>query len=138
MNELRKRPRILIVDDEEVVTDSLRLLFEKEGYDVLATDNGQSALEMIQEHRPDCVLLDLIIQQMDGLAVLQEIRNRKPELGEVPVIIMTVVTQDSELADGFWMKATETDGFFTKPFDPYHVLENVGQVLKRKGVPIPE
>jgi len=78
--------RILVVDDEEPMLELLRRILAKEGFTVAMTASGKRALEMIGESRPDLVLLDLKIPDMDGPTVLEEIRRK---WGDLPVVILT-------------------------------------------------
>lgn len=61
--------KILIVDDEPEIVELIRLYLEKEGYEVISTNNGTHALELMREHRPDLVILDILLPEMDGIEV---------------------------------------------------------------------
>lgn len=128
----KHKPKILIVDDESTVTETLQVVLELRGYKILTTDNGKTALDLLFRHKPDLVILDLMLPEVDGLALLQRMRENK-HLAKTPVIIITVVTQGSDLADGFWQNAVQTEGFVTKPFDPFKLADKADAVLAARG-----
>jgi len=78
--------KILVIDDEEGIRNLLDTLLDRKGYDVILADNGQKGLEVFRRARPDVVILDLKMPGMDGLTVLQQIRQLDPRQ---PVIILT-------------------------------------------------
>jgi two-component system response regulator VanR len=129
----RHKPRILIVDDENTVAETLRVVLELRGYKVLTTDNGKTALDVLYRQKIDLAILDLMLPEVDGLAILRRMREDK-HLADTPVIIITVVTQGSDLADGFWQNATQTEGFVTKPFDPFQLADKVDAILAARGM----
>lgn len=120
--------RIMIVDDETTVADSLKMVLEMRGFDTLAANDGRTGLRMIREHKPDLVVLDLVLPGLDGLSLLEEMK-KDSECKSIPVIIVTVVTQGSELADGFWGTAVGVAAFITKPFDPFRVADRIESIL---------
>jgi len=78
--------KIMVIDDEEGIRNLLETLLTRKGYDVVLADGGRKGLELFRRERPDVVVLDLKMPEMDGVAVLQQIRNLNP--GQ-PVIILT-------------------------------------------------
>jgi len=111
-------PNILVIDDDPsirmLVTDVLGL----EGYDVRTAEDGFAGLRLIEEQRPDCVVLDVMMPGLDGHAVLQRIRAGEggPDL---PVVMLTAAADDSQA----WQAWTEgVDYFLAKPFDPDELL----------------
>lgn len=130
----KHKPKILIVDDESTVTETLRVVLELRGYNILTTDNGKTALDLLYRHKPDLLILDLMLPEVDGMALLRRMREDK-HMAKTAVIIITVVTQGSDLADGFWQNATQTDGFVTKPFDPFKLADKADAVLAARGIP---
>ena len=80
------KPRVLIVDDEEAVRSSLRMIFEYEGYEVLLAANGPAGLKMAEQESPDLVFLDIKMPQMDGLEVLKRLKAEEPS---PPVVILS-------------------------------------------------
>jgi two-component system, NtrC family, nitrogen regulation response regulator NtrX len=80
------KPRVLVVDDEEAIRSSLKMIFEYEGYEVLQAQNGPAALKIAERESPDLVFLDIKMQQMDGLEVLKRL---KADEGSPPVVILS-------------------------------------------------
>lgn len=78
--------RILIVDDSSFQRRMIRTVVEAEGYEVLEADGGRHGVEMATTHRPDCMLIDLVMPEVDGLAVLERLRDQRLK---IPVIVLT-------------------------------------------------
>lgn len=78
--------KILVIDDEQGIRNLLDTLLSRKGYDVVLAESGRKGLELFRRERPDVVVLDLKMPEMDGIAVLQQVRNLKPDQ---PVIILT-------------------------------------------------
>ncbi|MBI4431084.1 MAG: response regulator [Candidatus Omnitrophica bacterium] len=93
--------RILIVDDEIDICESLRTHFIEKGFTVDIAHNGKEALEKFHEHRPDAVILDIFMPVMDGITFLRELRQEEEEKGSrfVPIIVMTGCYMDSLVRD---------------------------------------
>jgi CheY-like chemotaxis protein len=118
----------VIVEDESTVSDSLKMVLDLRGYKTWVAGSGQAGLDMLRRFKPDLLVLDLVLPGMDGLSVLEKIRE-DDGLRKIPVVIITVVTQDSNLADGFWQQAMGTAAFVTKPFDPFKVADKIDAIL---------
>jgi len=129
----KHKPRILIVDDENTVTETLKVVLELRGYNILTTDNGKTALDLLYRHKPDLAVIDLVLPEVDGLALIRRIREDK-HLAATPLVVITVVTRGSDLADGFWQNAIQTEGFMTKPFDPFRLADKVDAILAARGI----
>ena len=80
------KPKVLIVDDEEAIRSSLRMIFEYEGYECLLAANGQAAIKMVERESPDLVFLDIKMPQVDGMEVLKTLKS---EDGSPPVVILS-------------------------------------------------
>jgi DNA-binding response OmpR family regulator len=111
-------PKILVIDDDpsvrSLVTDSLEI----EGYDVVVAEDGFAGLRAIEAHRPDCVLLDVMMPGLDGHQVLQRIRTAE-EGSALPVVMLTAYSDDANA----WQAWTEgVDYFLAKPFDADELL----------------
>jgi DNA-binding response OmpR family regulator len=128
----KHKPKILIVDDESTVTETLQVVLELRGYKTFTTDNGRTALDLLYQHKPDLLVLDLMLPEVDGLELLRRMREDK-HVANTPVIIITVVTRGSDLADGFWQNAVQTEGFVTKPFDPFKLADKADAILAARG-----
>jgi two-component system alkaline phosphatase synthesis response regulator PhoP len=127
---LPERARILMVDDEPAVLEALSATLADDDYELQTAADGQEALEVAREWRPDLVLLDLQLPRLDGLMVCRQIRA-EPGLTEVPVIILSGSGSEEAMADGFAEGATD---YITKPFAPTMVRTRVRSWLLRRGV----
>lgn len=118
--------KILVVDDDKKTVDLIRLYLEKDGYRVLAAYDGQRALELAHQKRPDLVVLDLMLPQVDGLDVCRTLRVRAGS--KVPIIMLTARTTEEDKLLGLDLGA---DDYVTKPFSPRELLARVRAVLRR-------
>jgi DNA-binding response OmpR family regulator len=100
---------ILVVDDEEAIAEAVRARLESEGYQVVVAYDGPQAIKLHAEHRPDLVVLDLMLPGMDGLEVCQVIQRNS----WTPVLMLTARTEEADKVTGF---AVGADDYLTKPF----------------------
>lgn len=126
--------RIVIADDAPEIVELVSMVLEKRGFEVLSFSNGKKAWEALPEIHPDLVLLDIIMPGMNGLEVCEAIKADFA-LKEIPVIMITSATNDSEVADGFWKIGTEADDFLSKPFNPMELAARVDRLVF--GTPLP-
>lgn len=118
--------KILIVDDEEDVRAIAKLGLEMAaGWNVLTASSGQEALKVAATHKPDVILLDMMMPDMDGRATLQQLKAN-PATKKIPVILLTAKLQQSD-RESF----TDMDvaAIFAKPFRPLKLAEQISQVL---------
>jgi len=120
--------KILIVDDE----DHLRMLIEQtledledEGVELLTATNGQEALDLIIEEKPDLVFLDVMMPKMNGIEVCRKVKQEL-KLNDVFIIILTAKGQELDKQKG---KDVDADIYMTKPFDPDDLLDKARSVL---------
>src|SRR5690349_11055216 len=119
-----KKTMILTADDDPQLLRSVARNLQLEGYDVLTASDGKQALEQIEAHQPDLVLLDVMMPKMDGFSVCQRVR----EFSTVPIIIVTARGQDQDKIRGLDLGA---DDYLTKPFSVDELLARVRAVLRR-------
>ena len=115
---------ILVVDDEKNIVQLARLYLDKEGYRVEAAYDGAQALEKARTVRPDLVILDIMMPELDGLSVAKELRKSS----NVPIIILTARGDDVDRIVGLELGA---DDYVTKPFNPRELVARVKAVLRR-------
>lgn len=115
--------KILLVDDHPHIVRLLQMALSADGHEVLSAGNGVEALEKVQSERPDVVILDVVMPELDGMRVLNRIKT-DPELSNTTVVILTVkvTTEDIALASGIG-----ADYYLSKPFNPKDI-----QVLMRR------
>ncbi len=116
--------RILIVDDDKKTVDLIRMYLEKDGYRVLAAQDGQQALLTARHKRPDLIILDLMLPTVDGLDVCRILRSES----RVPIIMLTAKSTEHDKLVGLDLGA---DDYMTKPFSPRELLARVRAVLRR-------
>jgi DNA-binding response OmpR family regulator len=125
-------PRVLVIDDEENVCELIALYFEKAGYEIISTGDGNEGIEMIRSQKPDLVILDLMLPGMDGLDVCKEIRKTS----NIPLIMLSARVDEVDRVLGLEIGA---DDYVTKPFSPRELLARVKAVLRRAAyVPSPD
>jgi len=121
--------KILLVDDEEDILEFLSYNLRKDGFEILTANNGAKGLALAKKHKPDLVILDVMMPEMDGVEVCQRIREL-PDLDETLVIFLTARAEDySELA-GF---SAGADDYITKPIKPKLLISRVKAILRRKN-----
>lgn len=125
-NHYRKR-LILIVDDEPAIARLARARLVQDGYAVTTAANGAEALGAIENDRPDLVVLDVMMPDMDGFEVLRRIRT-SPQVSQLPVILLTARTSDADKVLGLHSGA---DDYMTKPFNPDELSARVAAVIRR-------
>ena len=116
---------ILVVDDNQDNVNIAREILLSRGFEVRVAYNGPSALASVEQQRPDLVLLDVMMPQMNGMEVLDRLRAN-PATAGVPVILVTAKDQDEDLLAGYKYGA---DYYITKPFSAKQLLYGIGLVL---------
>lgn len=119
------RPTLLLADDDPTIADSLAPFLERAGFHVLVVSDGAAALEKAQAHRPELIILDVLMPRMDGREVLRRLRRSNVW---TPTILLTQVGEASERALALEEGA---DDYLNKPFDPHELLARIRAVLRR-------
>ncbi len=127
------KPLALVVEDEPALVTMLRYNLEKQGYRVEDAADGQEALNLIQEQKPDIVLLDWMLPTLSGIEVCRRIR-REPATRDLPVIMLTARTEDRDAVRAL---NTGADDYITKPFGIDALLARIRALLRRAGA-VPE
>lgn len=118
--------KILIVDDEPNIVISLEYLMKKEGFEVAVANDGDTALAMVAQFRPDLVLLDVMMPKKSGYEVCQQMRA-DPALAGIKVLMLTAKGRESEVAKGIALGA---DAYVTKPFSTKDLVARVKAMLE--------
>jgi two-component system alkaline phosphatase synthesis response regulator PhoP len=130
MKENKKpKAKILIVDDEKDILEFLKYNFEKEGYEIHCADNGSKGLEMALKVKPDLMILDIMMPEVDGVELCTQLREI-PEFDDAIIVFLTARSEDYSQIAGFEVGA---DDYITKPIKPKVLLARVKALLKRKG-----
>jgi CheY-like chemotaxis protein len=114
---------ILIIDDSSYMRSKIRSILKSDGYDILEAENGYKGLQMIREHSPDCVILDLILPEMDGLKVLKALQSK------IPVVVVTADIQESVFEQCLELGAK---AFINKPPKEDELRNTVKNILDLK------
>ncbi len=121
---MKTNQSVLVVDDDHEILRMLSRALELEGYDVIIATNGNSALALLEEHRPDLVILDIIMPELDGFQILSLIRQRS----NVPVIMLTAKCEVTTLRDALALGA---DDYVRKPFRIRELVARIRTKLRR-------
>lgn len=117
---------ILVVEDEASIAEVVSLYLKRAGYSVQIASDGKQAINLFQKQKPDFVILDLMLPQMDGLSLTRWIRDRS----NVPIIMLTARREEIDRIAGLEMGA---DDYVVKPFSPQELVSRVRAVLRRIG-----
>jgi two-component system response regulator VicR len=120
------KKKIMVVDDEPDTVDLVKLVLETEGYEIMVAYGGQEALDMIKVDRPDLVLLDIMMPQMDGWAVRKKIVENE-ETKDIPVVMLTAKAQPIDKMIGLHVVGV-TD-YITKPFGRKELIDSVKRIV---------
>ena len=118
--------KILVVDDEELLVKGIRFNLQNEGYDVITGSNGAEAVNLALKQKPDLILMDVMMPEMDGLTACSKIR----EFSDVPIILLTAKAEDMDKLMGF---DNGTDDYLTKPFNILELKARIRALLRRTG-----
>lgn len=116
--------KLLVVDDEDRIRRLLKMYLEKADYDIDEAENGRIALDMAMENDYDLILLDVMMPEMDGIQVAEEIRKEK----ETPIMMLTAKGEELNRIQGF---EVGVDDYIVKPFSPREIVLRVAAIIKR-------
>ena len=118
--------KILVVDDEALLVKGIRFNLQSEGYEVITGSDGLEAVTLVREEKPDLVILDVMMPNMDGMTACGKIR----EFSDIPIILLTAKTDDMDKLMGFDHGA---DDYITKPFNILELKARIRALLRRAG-----
>lgn len=128
IDDATTKAQILCIEDQAGMLDLLRLILERDGYEVLGAQDGVEGLEMMHSRQPDLVLLDLMLPEVDGAEVLLQ-KGKDPVIRDIPVIAVTALT--SPFDQLMWKRHTEIKDYVTKPFKRTELLRTIERVLSQ-------
>jgi two-component system response regulator VicR len=120
---------ILCIEDEQDMIDLIRLILNRRGFEVRGATRGKEGLEIIRIEHPDLILLDLMMPEMDGWEVYQQIKANEATRN-IPVIVVTAKAQSIDKVLG--LHIAKVDDYIAKPFSPQELLASVEKVLGQK------
>ncbi|MEO7655154.1 MAG: phosphate regulon transcriptional regulator PhoB [Sphingomicrobium sp.] len=120
-------PRLLLVEDDRALADLVTFHFERAGYAVTRTGDGEEALILVDEVKPDVILLDWMIEGISGIEVCRRLR-RRPQSANLPILMLTARGEEDDRIRGL---ETGADDYVTKPFSPKELVARVSAVMRR-------
>jgi two-component system response regulator ResD len=126
---MSREVKILIADDDPRVVELVQAYLEKEGFAVLVATDGDEALDLATRHRPDLVVLDIMLPKLDGWAVCRRLRE-DPDTRTIPIVMLTSRGEEMDRVLGLELGA---DDYVTKPFSPRELVARIKAVLRRTG-----
>ncbi len=119
--------KILIVDDQKEVRELVEITLRADGYQILQAINGRDAIETVEAHKPDLIIMDIMMPgEMDGLEATR-ILKRNPDTKSIKIIMLTAKGQSADFEDGIKAGA---DGYFTKPFSPLDLIKKIEEIIE--------
>ena len=121
-----EKTKVLLVEDDLMIVEMYKMRFEEEGYAVLVTDKGSEAIEIAEKEKPDIILLDVILPEVDGFTVLQKLKN-DIKTKEIPILLLTNLGQESDKEKGLQMGAA--DYFIKAQHTPVEVIQKIKELI---------
>ena len=122
-----EKKTVVCIEDEPEMIDLVRLILGRKGFELIGAIGGMEGLEKMRETKPDLVLLDLMMPDMDGWEVYQQMKA-DDDLKDIPVIVVTAKAQSIDKVLG--LHIAKVDDYVTKPFGPQELLQSVNRVLQ--------
>lgn len=132
MANAEKKRKIVCVEDEPDMIDLVKLILERQNFEVIGAMGGKEGIELIRQEKPDLVLLDLMMPDMDGWEVYRQVRADY-RLKDIPIIVVTAKAQSIDKVLG--LHIAKVEDYVTKPFGPQDLLWSIEKVLKNKAKP---
>ncbi|HUH96883.1 MAG TPA: response regulator [Anaerolineales bacterium] len=127
--EEKAAKRILCIEDEPEMIDLIRLILGRRGFEVSGAAGGNAGIKAVREQLPDLVLLDLMMPDMDGWEVYQQMKANE-STRNIPVIVVTAKAQNIDKVLG--LHIAKVDDYISKPFSPQELLNSVEKVINQK------
>jgi DNA-binding response OmpR family regulator len=121
--------KILIVDDDTGIMVALKFLLEQNGYDTLIAFSGEDAMEVVEHHHPDLILLDVLLPVVDGFEVCQRVREN-PDFKDIRIVLVTALGSEAHVVKGLDLGA---DAYVVKPFSNAALMAKVRELLECSG-----
>ena len=124
-----KKALVLIIEDDSYISDMYKIKLESENFEVVTAKDGIIGTRIIEKQKPDIVLLDIVMPKIDGFSVLKTIK-RNPELKEIPIVLLTNLSQKENVEKGFELGA---DSYIIKAhFTPSEVVKKIKDILEKQ------
>jgi len=130
MADTERKYKIVCIEDEPEMIDLVKLILERENFEVIGAMGGKEGIALIHQEKPDLILLDLMMPEMDGWEVYRQVRADY-RTKDIPVIVVTAKAQSIDKVLG--LHVAKVEGYVTKPFSPQDLLWSIQKVLKDKS-----
>lgn len=118
--------KIVYIEDDIEMTYLIKMILERKGYEIITTNNGLEGFELVEKERPDLVLLDLMMPEIDGWDIFQQLRsNKKTE--NIPVIVISAKAQPIDKVLG--LQVAKVNNYVGKPFKPQELIDSIEKIL---------
>jgi DNA-binding response OmpR family regulator len=124
----KDQKQVVCIEDEPEMIELVQLILGKQGFNVIGANGGIEGLETVRREKPDLILLDLMMPDMDGWEVYQQIKADS-DLRRIPVIVITAKAQSIDKVLG--LHIAKVDDYITKPFGPQELMESVDKILSK-------
>ena len=126
MNDMEK-PVIVVADDDRDICELIKMQLTRHGFQVFIADNGQSAIELVVEHKPAIALLDIMMPKLSGLEVARQIRDN-PTLSTVSIMLISARSSGRIEAD---LDELNISDYITKPFSPQELVQRINNIINK-------
>jgi len=126
--EMAHRPVVIVVEDDKEMNQLECELLQIHGIDTVSAYTGPEAVSAAGQRKPDAILLDIMLPEMDGFECCRRLRHQAGE--DIPIVMVTALDTEGSRSEGFRAGA---DAYFTKPFDPYEIVEALRMLLTQAG-----
>jgi len=124
-NSSASKTTIMVIDDHPDILDIVKTILERSGYVVQVANSGMEVFSLLEENKPDLIILDIMMPQMDGLKVLQQLKGNA-DYSSIPVILLTVKVQHEDVLKGYKLGA---DYYITKPFNSSQLIIGINFIF---------
>ncbi len=118
--------KIVYIEDDLEMTYLIKLILEKKGYEIISTNDGLEGFEIIEREKPDLVLLDLMMPNIDGWDIYHQLQSNE-NTNQIPVIVISAKAQPIDKVLG--LQVAKVDNYISKPFKPQELLESIESIL---------
>ncbi|HHY88176.1 MAG TPA: response regulator [Chloroflexi bacterium] len=126
-------PRIIYIEDDPEMIELVHIILNRRGFKVKGAQWGRQGVDMVQQDRPDLVLLDLMMPDLDGWDVYHQLKAN-PDTQDIPIIVISAKSQPIDRVLG--LQIAKVDDYVSKPFSPHELISSVDRVLNSRQRPI--
>lgn len=124
---------ILLVEDSKNIRDIVTFMLRNRGYEIVQAEDGQQGYDQAVKLKPDLIVLDCMLPLKTGFEICADLKS-KPEYKQIPIVILTAVTQGSDKPDQYWKEMSKADDFISKPFKARDLIERIEKLINPPSV----